>query len=99
MPALTVHPNGNRTRILLSSVFGKLKRNHLSAKTISERRKPMKPSTKDQTKGKFHKVKGKIKEIAGKISMDHDLEAEGKAENVDGKIQEKIAEIKAVVGK
>ena len=42
----------------------------------SDRRITMKSSTKDQAKGKFHKVKGKIKEIAGKVSMNPDLEAE-----------------------
>jgi uncharacterized protein YjbJ (UPF0337 family) len=49
--------------------------------------------------GKWHKVKGKINQVAGKAVGNRDLEAEGKAENVDGKVQEKIAEIKAVVGK
>jgi len=63
------------------------------------RRKFMKSSTKDQAEGKFHKVKGKIKEIAGKVSMNPDLEGEGKGENRAGKIQQKIGEIKKVVGK
>jgi uncharacterized protein YjbJ (UPF0337 family) len=44
-------------------------------------------------------VKGKIKEIAGKAVGKRDLETEGKAENVGGKVQEKIGEIKEVVGK
>jgi len=47
----------------------------------------------------LHQVKGKIKEIAGKVSMNPDLEAEGKDENLDGKAQEKIGQIKKVVGK
>ena len=59
----------------------------------------MKTSTQDNAEGKWHKVKGKIKQVAGKAVGNRDLEAEGKAENVDGKVQEKIAEIKAVVGK
>ena len=59
----------------------------------------MKSSTQDKTEGKWHKVKGKIKQVAGKAVGNRDLEAEGKAENVDGKVQEKIAKIKAVVGK
>ena len=59
----------------------------------------MKSSTQDKAEGKWHKVKGKIKQAAGKAVGNRDLEAEGKAENVDGKVQEKIAEIKAVVGK
>ena len=59
----------------------------------------MKRSTKDQAEGKFHKVKGKTKEIAGKVIINPDLEAEGKDENLDGKAQEKIGQIKKVVGK
>jgi uncharacterized protein YjbJ (UPF0337 family) len=47
----------------------------------------------------LHKVKGKIKEIAGKVIADPDLEAEGKEEGRSGEIQEKIGEIKKVVGK
>jgi len=59
----------------------------------------MKSSTQDKAEGKWHKVKGKIKQVAGKAVGNRGLEAEGQAENVDGKVQEKIAEIKAVVGK
>jgi len=59
----------------------------------------MKSSTQDEAEGKWHKVKGKIKEIAGKVSMNPDLEAEGKRESKTGKVQEKIGEIKKVVGK
>jgi uncharacterized protein YjbJ (UPF0337 family) len=44
-------------------------------------------------------VKGKIKEIAGKVSMNPDLKSEGKDENRVGKIQEKIGEIEKVVRK
>jgi uncharacterized protein YjbJ (UPF0337 family) len=40
-----------------------------------------------------------IKEIAGKVIMNPDLEAEGKDENLDGKVQEKIGQIKKVAGK
>ena len=34
----------------------------------------MKSSTKDQIKGKFHEVKGKVKEKAGQVINDPDLE-------------------------
>jgi len=47
----------------------------------------------------MHQVKGKIKEIAGKVIMNPDLEAEGKGEIRSGKVQEKIGEIKKIVGK
>ena len=59
----------------------------------------MKSSTQDKAEGKWHQVKGKIKQVAGKAVGNRDLEAEGKAENVGGKIQEKTGEIKDVVGK
>jgi uncharacterized protein YjbJ (UPF0337 family) len=59
----------------------------------------MKSSIRDEAEGTWHKVKGKIKEIAGKVSMNPDLETEGKDENLDGKAQEKIGQIKKVVGK
>jgi len=59
----------------------------------------MKSSTRDEAGGKLHQVKGKIKEIAGKVSMNPDLEAEGQDEILAGKAQEKIGQIEKVVGK
>jgi uncharacterized protein YjbJ (UPF0337 family) len=59
----------------------------------------MKSSTKDQTEGKFHKVKGQLKEIAGKLGMNSELEAEGKDEKIAGKVQEKIGQVEKVLGK
>ena len=58
----------------------------------------MKRSTKDKTKGKFHEVKGKVKERVGQMKKNPNLEAEGKGEQVGGKIQEKIGKAKKVVG-
>jgi len=49
----------------------------------------MKSGTRDEAEGKMHQVKGKIKEIAGKVSMNPDLEAEGKEERRTGIVQEK----------
>jgi len=59
----------------------------------------MKSSTRDEAEGKWHKVKGKIKEIAGKVGMNPDLEAEGQDEMFAGKAQEKIGQIEKVLGK
>jgi uncharacterized protein YjbJ (UPF0337 family) len=56
----------------------------------------MKSGSKDRTQGKFHEVKGKVKEKVGQIINDRDLEAKGKSENVAGKIQKKIGQIKDV---
>jgi uncharacterized protein YjbJ (UPF0337 family) len=59
----------------------------------------MKSSTRDNAEGKWHKAKGKIKQVLGKAVGNRNLEAEGKAENFGGKVQEKIGETKDVVGK
>ncbi|MDY0222839.1 MAG: CsbD family protein [Desulfobacterium sp.] len=59
----------------------------------------MKSSTKDNTEGKMHKVKGKIKETAGKAVGNLDLEAEGKVEKFEGEAQEKLGQIKKVLDK
>jgi len=59
----------------------------------------MKSSTQDNAEGKMHQVKGKIKEIAGKVIMNPDLEAKGKGEISAGKTQEKIGKVKKFVGK
>ena len=59
----------------------------------------MKSSTKDQAEGTFHHVKGKLKEIAGKLSDNQELEAEGTGEKIAGKVQEKIGQVKKVLGK
>jgi len=47
----------------------------------------------------LHQVKGKIKEIAGKLSDNPELEAEGIDEKIAGKVQEKIGQVKEVLGK
>ena len=59
----------------------------------------MKSSTKDKAEGKIHQIKGALKEGIGSAVKDRDLEIEGKVEMVQGKIQEKIAEVEKVLGK
>jgi len=66
---------------------------------ISERRNTMKSSIKDKAEGKFHEAKGKVKEMAGKITDNPKMEGEGKAEKIAGKVQEKIGQVKKVLGK
>jgi len=56
----------------------------------------MKTSTKDRIQGKFHEVKGKVREKAGQVVNDSDLKAKGHSENVAGKIQKKIGQIRGV---
>jgi uncharacterized protein YjbJ (UPF0337 family) len=59
----------------------------------------MKPSTKDKAEGKYHEVKGKIKEMAGELTDNPKLEAEGTSEKVAGKVQKKIGDVKEVFEK
>ena len=59
----------------------------------------MKSSTQDKSESKWHKLKGKIKQVTGKAVGNRDLEADGKAEKTDGKVQEKVGQIKDVVGR
>lgn len=59
----------------------------------------MSESTKDRIEGKFHEVKGKVKEKVGEAINRPDLESEGKSEHLAGKIQKKIGQIEKVIEK
>jgi uncharacterized protein YjbJ (UPF0337 family) len=58
----------------------------------------MKKSTKDKAKGKFHEVKGKVKQKIGRATNNPRLEAEGQGETVGGKVQKKIGQVEKVLG-
>ena len=49
---------------------------------------------KDQFKGRTEQAKGKIKEIAGKVVGNKDLERKGKIENAEGKVQAGYGDLK-----
>jgi uncharacterized protein YjbJ (UPF0337 family) len=51
---------------------------------------------KDRIKGSAEQAKGKIKEVAGKVTGDSKLEGEGKAE-VKGKIQNTVGGVKVTL--
>ena len=57
-----------------------------------------KPSTKDQLEGNLHDLKGSVKQKAGQVVNDPDLEAEGQTEKIAGKIQKKIGQVEKVLG-
>ena len=59
----------------------------------------MKDSLKDQIAGKAHEVKGSVKEAAGRIIGNPDLENKGAAEKIGGKVQKKIGQVEKVLGK
>lgn len=58
----------------------------------------MKPSTKNQVKGKVQEVKGALKERAGQISKDPDLRDEGAVEKVVGKARQVLGKIEKATG-
>jgi uncharacterized protein YjbJ (UPF0337 family) len=59
----------------------------------------MKSSIRDKAEGTLHEVKGKAKEVAGKITDNPRLVAEGKAEKIAGKVQGKVGQAKKVLGR
>jgi uncharacterized protein YjbJ (UPF0337 family) len=52
---------------------------------------------RDELKGKAEKAKGYVKEEAGEILNDPELEAEGRAERADGKLREGYGKAKEKV--
>ena len=59
----------------------------------------MKTSMKNKLTGAFHETKGEIKEIAGKIANEPDLEVAGEVEKNAGKLQIKVGRTKTPAGK
>ena len=49
---------------------------------------------KDRIEGVGHQVKGALKDVAGKVTGDTKLEAEGKAEKTAGKAQNTVGGVK-----
>ena len=58
----------------------------------------MKPSTDDRATGKIHEVKGAIRQKAGELTKNPDLEADGIAEKNAGKVQNVVGKIEKAVG-
>ena len=54
--------------------------------------------SQDETRGKIENVKGRVKEAAGIITGNHDLEKEGSQQRASGKIQESVGEARRKVG-
>jgi uncharacterized protein YjbJ (UPF0337 family) len=57
----------------------------------SQRRQDM---DKDRIEGSLEQAKGKVKEVAGKVTGDAKLEGEGKADQAAGKVQNAVGGIK-----
>ncbi len=56
----------------------------------------MKDSTRDKAEGTTKDIKGKVKEAAGKAVGNPNLRDEGRADQVEGKVQKKAGDIKKV---
>jgi uncharacterized protein YjbJ (UPF0337 family) len=52
---------------------------------------------KDRIKGAVHQAKGSVKEMAGKVTGDRKMQAEGAAEKAGGKVQNTAGGIKDAV--
>jgi uncharacterized protein YjbJ (UPF0337 family) len=59
----------------------------------------MKKSVKDKIEGKAHELKGAIKEKLGNAVDNPDLESEGQAEKIAGKLQQKVGDVEKIVEK
>jgi uncharacterized protein YjbJ (UPF0337 family) len=58
----------------------------------------MKLSTNDKTTGKVHEVKGTIRQKAGELTNNPDLEADGRIEKNAGKVQNFVGKVEKAVG-
>jgi uncharacterized protein YjbJ (UPF0337 family) len=58
----------------------------------------IKASTDDQATGKLHEVKGAIKQKAGELTGNPNLEADGRAEKNAGKVKSIVGKIEKAVG-
>jgi len=54
---------------------------------------------KDQAKGYVEEVKGEVKEVAGKIVGNDNLELKGKIQNSGGKVQVAVGDLEEKVKK
>lgn len=59
----------------------------------------MKSGNQDKAEGKGKEMKGNLKEGAGRLTGNRDLEAEGRADRSEGKVQDKAGDIKKVFDK
>ena len=59
----------------------------------------MKDSIKDKIEGAGHEVKGAVKEKVGQVTNNANLEDEGTAEKIGGKVQKKVGDVEKVFEK
>ena len=59
----------------------------------------MKSSIANKIEGTAREAKGKVKEVAGRVANNPDLEAEGTGEKIAGKVERKAGDVKKVFGR
>jgi uncharacterized protein YjbJ (UPF0337 family) len=59
----------------------------------------MNSSTEDKVKGRAKEVAGKVKEETGKAVGNPDLQDRGTTEKIAGKVERKVGDLKRVFGK
>jgi len=59
----------------------------------------MKQSTKDKAKGRYHELKGNVKQEVGRATNNRRLQAEGLGEKLAGKLQKTIGKAEKAVEK
>jgi uncharacterized protein YjbJ (UPF0337 family) len=65
---------------------------------VQKEESKMSDSMKDKVKGTAHDVKGTIKEKVGHATNNPNLEDEGTAEKIGGKVQKKVGDVEKVLG-
>ena len=65
-----------------------------AARCCSDSQKRKRNMDKDRVEGSWEQAKGKVKEVAGKVTGDAKTEAEGKAQKTAGKIQNAVGGLK-----
>ena len=58
----------------------------------------MKTSTQDKVEGTAKVIAGRVKEVTGKLVGKPRLQADGRAEKVEGQIQKKVGRIEKELG-
>jgi uncharacterized protein YjbJ (UPF0337 family) len=58
----------------------------------------MADSAKDKMKGALHQAKGKVKEVAGKLTDNSELREKGLTEKIAGEAQEKVGKVEKALG-
>jgi uncharacterized protein YjbJ (UPF0337 family) len=58
----------------------------------------MADSAKDKVEGALHQAKGKVKEVAGKLTDNPKLRVEGVIEKIEGQAQEKVGKVEKALG-